>query len=271
MGYYYIEPAVITDLKLIDYIVNSDDFVAKSYVVDNPLLTDKQRKILSNDASVDVRRELAKSAGLSQELLKTLSKDKVEEVRLASLCNPLTTVEDLEEALLNTKISAEGKAQISRSDNAVRSFKIFSYLWDSSKQFPRLLIYSLNYALWQNTTVVDENIFPYVHGELQNDKYSNSIREAYAEAHMLALPEILDSMKDDPHRPIINAISRNGRAWPATHEYLAGKHKTSLIRTNIATVTQDNDLLNKIYHGTKSKDIRSYVEDNPIFVLQEVK
>lgn len=84
----------------------------------------------------------------------------------------------------------------------------------------------------------------------------------------IALPEILDDLRDDPYRPVINAIARNSSAWSSTHEYLATKHKSSEIRTSIAMVTRDNVLLNKIYHGTKSKEIRYWVEANPVFISE---
>lgn len=41
---------------------------------------------------------------------------------------------------------------------------------------------------------------------------------------------------------------------------------TAGIRTSIAMVTEDSDLLNKIYFGTKSKEIRYWVECNPMFL-----
>ena len=79
-------------------------------------------------------------------------------------------------------------------------------------------------------------------------------------------PEILDSLKDDPHRPVINAIARNSSALVSTHEYLIDNHKSSGIRTSIAMVTENSYLLNKIYFGTKSKEIRYWVECNPRFL-----
>jgi 23S rRNA U2552 (ribose-2'-O)-methylase RlmE/FtsJ len=128
------------------------------------------------------------------------------------------------------------------------------------------LINTLNFAVRDVPHLVDSRIFAIINDEILSGNASNAVREVYAGSYAVVSPEILDGLKDDPYRPVINAIARNSSALASTHEYLINKHKSSGIRISIAMVTENNDLLNKIYHGTKSAEIRCSVECNPAFV-----
>jgi hypothetical protein len=233
--------------------------------VDNHNLTEPEQMALADDESVNVRIELAKSRRVTSNVLHLLRLDKSDIVRVHALCNPLTDHSHFIDAVLNDKFSVTAKRLICENFAAVESLEVFEFLWKTVKHAPALLMSTLHGATY-TMMVIDSKILPFVHSQILSGEAPNAVRETYAGSANIALPEILDGLRDDPSRPVINAIARNSSAWPSTHEYLATKHKSSEIRTSIAMVTRDNVLLNKIYHGTKSKEIRYWVEANPVFI-----
>jgi hypothetical protein len=254
-----------SDRALISAVVASDDEVAKAYVVDNPRLTDAEMMILANDSDLIVRQELAK-VKVSPDALHRLRTDRAESVRVLALCNPLTDYADFVSSVINDKFSVASKRAFCSDIRAVGNLDVFEFLWGTFKGSAPALIDLLNHAVRIASPVIDSRIFGFVNAEIVGGNVSNTVRESYAGSNGVALPEILDEWKDDPCRPVINAIARNASAWPSTHEYLVDKHKSSGIRISIAMVTEDSGLLNKIYHGTKSEEIRYWVRANPKFI-----
>lgn len=258
------------DLGLIMSVVSGDDEVAKAYVVDNASLTDAQMLSLAVDEDIVVRRELAKSKHLSAEVIALLCLDKVDIVRAYVLCNPLTDFSVFKAAVLAGKFSVATKKMLCSDLRAVSDIEVFKFLWETVRGAQQILMNTLHVAATYHVLpVIDSKVIAFAHEEILSGEASNAVREVYAGSAGLARPEILDGLKDDSCRPVINAIARNSASWVSTHEYLATKHRSSDIRTSIAMVTEDNDLLNKMYHGTKSKDIRFWVEANPAFVNKE--
>jgi hypothetical protein len=257
---------VTSDRTLISGVVNGNDEVAKAYVVDNPRLTEAEMLTLANDADIVVRRELANVGHLSTAALHMLCMDKAEIVRVHALLNPLTHFSDFMCAVLAGKFSVTSKRLFCSHFRAVGHIEVFEHLWNTVKGAQPILINTLNFAVRDVPQLVDSRVFAVIHDEMLSGQASNAVREMYAGSYAVVSPEVLDGLKDDPCRPVINAIARNSSAWSSTHEYLINNHKSSGIRISIAMVTDNNDLLNMIYHGTKSAEIRYWVECNPTFV-----
>lgn len=265
----YLMSLVNTDDRgLIGRVVAGDDEVAKAYVVDNPRLTDEQMMTLANDDYIVVRQELAKASHLSPDALYRLRTNTAESVRVNALCNPLTDYAVYATSVLTNHFSVASKRFFCSDIRAVGSLEVFEYLWRNVKNAGPSLIDNLNHAVRIGSPLIDSRIFDLINDEISSGKASNAVREAYAGSDGVVSPEILDGLKDDPFRPVINAIARNSSALVSTHEYLIDNHKSSGIRSSIAMVTGDSYLLNKIYLGTKSKDIRYWVESNPMFLSE---
>ena len=253
------------DQSIINTVITGMDESAKRHLAGNPYLSYVQMETLAHDADIEVRSRMARSRCLPPDLLKNLSKDKKEIVRATALCNPLTSFSDFKENVITSKFSAEAKTLICEDVRVLEDFELFEYLWQKIKGSQPILINTLEAYRRSFPADIHPEISSFIHHEIMGGQASNSTREAYAEAVYVALPEILDTLKTDPYRPVINAIARNGSAWVTTHEYLVDNHKSSGIRITISAVTNDNQLLNKIYHGTKSQEIRFWVEQNPAF------
>lgn len=265
---FYADLYAIRDQHIIDQVIAGDDKHARAHLASNPFLSYESMEALSKDKNSDVRLKLAESHHLPPAILQVLSHDNTEAVRASAISNPLTCFSDFKQAVIGSKFNTWAKTIICSDLRVTEDVEIFEYLWENIKGSQPTLIEALDYAQRQSHPGIDNRVPLLIHDELRTANPSNATREAYAGAVYVALPEILDQLKDDPHRPVINAIARNGSAWVSTHEYLISQHKSSGIRTTIVAVTEDNDLLNKIYHGTKSKDIRYWVEQNSHFVLK---
>ena len=117
-------------------------------------------------------------------------------------------------------------------------------------------------SLLYSLSKVDERVFSLINSTILN--CSNDVREEYARAFW-ADSRVLDQMKDDKHRPVINSLSENPFIDFKTAEYLILKHKTPSIRISIANHARDNELLQIIWESTKSDQIRKAVSNNPHF------
>lgn len=253
------------DLDLISRIVESDDR-AKGPVTKNPRLFHHQMVKLANDKSAYVRRELAMVSHIPPDVLQLLCTDEVEHVRVRALCNPLTDLAYYSEAILTGNFSTASKKDFCWDYRVGENFEVFKFFWKSVKGIKPILIRTLDGAKRYSLPNIDDEVFSLVHDEIRRGSISKKVREAYTGADKLALPELLDSLKDDSHYPVIYNISLNSAAWVSTHEYLIDTYPTAEIQIAVARVTRDNDLLNKIYQGTQDKEIRYWVGGNPVFV-----
>lgn len=252
---------------LIKLVIESDDEMAKDNLAYNSNLTPAEMIALVKSGSKEARGSIARSEVIPLELLLQLTEDKVESVRVEALGNPLTNSQLFTDAIMHGVFSLSSKKQLCRSSNAVTRFEVFEFLWLNIKGAPEKLIHTLEMATFQEQANIDAHIIDFIHGEIQKGDADKAAREAYAGNWRVSTPELLDQMKDDEHRPVINGIAQNQRAWVSTHEYLLAKHKSIGIRYGIARATSDNPLLNKIYHGTKNEKIREEVQRNPSFNL----
>lgn len=89
-----------------------------------------------------------------------------------------------------------------------------------------------------------------------------------AKAEYLELPLVADDHWDPlaNDRQLVNVVVRNPFLPDYTAKMLADRHKTPSVRIAIAHNTADNGILNGIWHGTKSEDIRKAVQENAAFV-----
>lgn len=256
------------DAKFIATVISKKNAEANYYLAENPHLTKEQVDYLSREIDTGTRGRIAKRDDLTTEILQTFYRDTDDHVRFSAICNPLTPFKIYKDYVLNGKLTGIISFWLVCNDRCVEASDVFQFLWDTYKSERGWLIRTANKALREKRSI-DAGCVYLIHNEIEKGKPSIKVREAYAEASHLAIPKILDELKKDPARPVVNAVAKNSAAWGSTHEYLVNNHKTPAIRISVATVTKDNDLLNKIYHGTKSKDIRDSVVKNPIFIEQK--
>lgn len=250
----------------IEQALNTGNESARVCLLDNPNLSKEQWERLSKDPSVDVRMRVAKHKHIPKEFLINLYYDTDEDVRVGAFTNPLTEFSVYKDAVMNEKFSSYSKMILSWELRVVEDVEVFEFLWTTTKNLHTDLIRTLGKAYYMEYPNIDPECVRLINDEIRHGKPSATLREAYASNPNIATPEMLDRLKDDTSRPVVNAVAGNSSAWVSTHDYLAGHHKTPAIRISIARVTNNNELLNKIYHGTKSKDIRERVEKNPAFI-----
>lgn len=97
-----------------------------------------------------------------------------------------------------------------------------------------------------------------------------NVRASYARARW-ADPDTLDSLKNDKVRDVINNLALNPFLLDKTAEYLIDNHKSPGIRKGLAQTTKSFNILNKIYHSTKSEHILKAVMNNPLSKTGGVK
>lgn len=253
------------DISFIEKVIAQGNEYAKEYLLWNPNLSEDNLRALGKDTSFHVRRALAKRSDIPLDVLDALLADPDQEIRTYALCNPRTDFSYYKNAIMNGTFSLDDKDTICRSNKALESVEVFHYLWTTVKHSHVTLTHNLSWVDEDKNLKIDPECVHVIHDAIRSGKATNTLREAYAAASF-ALPEILDDLKDDKSRPVINAVARNKSAWVSTHEHLVASHKTPAIRISVAGATKDNTLLNKIYHNTKSKEIREAVERNPVFV-----
>lgn len=151
----------------------------------------------------------------------------------------------------------------------VTALETFESSWKKSKSARRRLIESIDLTVSTGIPGIDGRILSFIDREIPAQ--DNGTRLAYANSRSISNPAVLDRMKADRHRPVINAIAGNPRAWLSTHEHLVASHKTPAIRIAVAGATTDAALLSSIHAGTKSAQILEAVEANPAFVLSELQ
>lgn len=251
-----------------EVIANIDDngLEAKLFLVmRNRNLTEDNLRVLAKDENLHVRAAVAQHNNTPVDVLDRFLTEESERVRVQVLWNPQTSMEVFAKAVLRGKFSNSNRIGFCSNDKAVRNFEVFDFLWNTVRGSHVRLVENLNYAVQEKHEVIDPRILHVVHETVRKENVSKTLKESYAGA-VIALPEILDDWKDDPYRPVINAIARNSSAWVSTHDYLVTKHKTAVLRVAVAGATKNYALLNKIHQGTKSETIRAWVERNPAFV-----
>lgn len=253
------------DSSFIDKVISQGNETAKEYLARNPHLSENHVRTLASEPSFYIRKEISKRPDVPRDVLNAMLSDQIEEIRIYALCSPGTDFAHYKNTVMNEKFSLNSKDDLCRHNRALEDVEVFHFLWTTVKHSHVTLTHNLSWVDKAKNIKIDPECANVIHDEIRNGKTTNTLREAYAGADF-ALPEILDALKDDPSRPVINAVARNKAAWVSTHEHLVASHKTPAIHISVAYATTDNDLLNKIYHGTKSKDIREVVEKNPVFV-----
>lgn len=247
-------------------IILGSDMWAKKILLQNPSLTSDEMLLLAKDSFAEIREMLAKRKNITEEALKLLRQDANDYVRVSALSNPLTPLPVFIEGVLGRKFPVAVKKELAWNVRAVESAKVFESLWALRSVRP-LLVASLDKAIEQSSPV-DAKVPSFIHEEVRSSEASDMFKLWYASAENVARPEILDLLKDSPIKGMASRIAHNRSAWVSTHEYLVEHYgKVGNVRYSVASVTEDNRLLNKIYHGTRSKSIRDCVSRNPVFGL----
>ncbi|MCC3299416.1 hypothetical protein [Arthrobacter caoxuetaonis] len=228
----------------------------------NEHLSPQDFDVLARDPDDDVREAVAGRRAIPAATLSLLAADPSERVRAQAIGNRTADPQAFAAAVLGGKFSSRAISTLCDSLHAASDTAVFEYLWSKKKSERGHLLRKLHTAATEGFPL-DPRIPAFVAAEIQDQ--ANGVREVYAMIPEICDPAALDRMKDDTHRPVINAIAGNPKAWVSTHEYLAGKHKTPAVRISIAKATTDAALLGRIHAGTKSAQIHAAVEANPAF------
>lgn len=269
---YVAGPRSTNDRAVINKALNSSDGYLLSQIANNPHLTVDDVIRISNEHP-EVNADLARRNDCPISLLEDFLSDKDEYVRVMSLANNQTPLDKFTEAVVNGTYALKGRkykpsslSVLSQYEILCMSFEAFEFLWLNAKSERENLIRSVEYGVtdFLNGSLQDTRFSDLVASTILSD--TNRTRDYYAGSYYITDPAVLDLMKDDKYREVINSIAQNKKAWVSTHDYLVSKHKSPGIRTSVASVTKDNALLNKIYRSTKSAGIRDAVVANPVFV-----
>ncbi|MCC3292896.1 hypothetical protein [Arthrobacter sp. zg-Y1110] len=247
--------------------MTAGDDHTKQRLASNANLTAGDIAALARENDESTRGLIAERDDVPDDLLARLAQDSSGIVRAKALANAKTDAETFAAAVHGQQLPANAVWYLARSVHAVAERKLFEAIWRMSKPSRYWLLTNFNDSLRDGRPDTDPGIAAFIDQEILGE--NNDLRRAYAMSESSSNPAVLDKMKDDRHRPVINAVAGNPRAWLSTHEHLAASHKTPAIRIAVAGATTSNDLLNSIYAGTKSEQIRKAVEANPAFVRTE--
>ena len=109
---------------------------------------------------------------------------------------------------------------------------------------------------------VDQKVFDVIESTILDSTVDD--RAYYARAWW-ANPDMLNKLKDDPSREVINKLVDNPFLPDDVALYLVAKHKSPSIRISIAKWSNSLTVLNTIFNGTQSEQIRNAVLENPLF------
>lgn len=139
------------------------------------------------------------------------------------------------------------------------SYKDLEFPENSTFAIRRLLMAEHNRNFVLNT--VHPDIIAFINNNILNE--STRDRESYAR-EVWADPAVLDVLKTDKSRSVINNVILNPFIWDSTAEYLIDNHKTPKIRYELARSTRSLHVLEKIYNSTKNPEIHKAILDNPL-------
>lgn len=219
----------------------------------------------SNEPDEKVKMGIAKKENLAPELLDEFLTDPNDEVRFHALCNPNTKFSVYKHAVLTSELSNKLKWILVEDTRMTTDAEVFRFLWENVPKRHLTMTNMLDFAYRRGIPGVDPDCVDIVNNAIINDDIKENLKEMYAKSHEVSTPEVLDTLKDDTSQAVITAISANPSASVETHRYLLNKHKSITIKTNIARVTQDNDLLNELHRKTSSKKLREQIEANENF------
>lgn len=242
----------------------ASDNYTRSRLRSNDNLTEADIRSLAQDDNESTRGSIAKRSDVPDDLLAQLAKDPSVDVKARALANPKMDAGIFAAAVLGQKFHGTALLHLTGSIHVATKLELFEALWAKSKQTHWWLVRRFDDAVEYRRPSTDMRISALIDREIMGQ--TNDTREVYARSQSISSPSILDQMKDDRHRPVVNAVAGNPRAWVSTHEHLVTSHKSPSIRISVAGATTDNDLLNSIYRSTKSEQIRKAVEKNPAFV-----
>jgi hypothetical protein len=110
--------------------------------------------------------------------------------------------------------------------------------------------------------IIDPQILEDVYASIMGE--NNESRELYA-GSVLVHDNHWVPLLNDKNRTVINNIARNSLIPLEVAEVMITRHKTPMIREQIAKYTDNEQLLQTIFNSTSSEGIRKAVTENPFF------
>lgn len=114
-------------------------------------------------------------------------------------------------------------------------------------------------------SIMDPKVIDFIHENILD--CSGPQRALYSGSRIVR-SDHWEKLAKDSNRTVLNNVAENPQLPSSVAEEIIASHKTPLLRESIAKNSVDNDLLNKIWNGTKSVSIRKVVEMNPMFTIQ---
>lgn len=260
---------LLKDRSAIHFVITSGSDTTKQYLTDNPYVTMQDLEALVANSGPSVRASIARleqhDNPAFKSLLEELTRDRDKMVRDFAICNPLSDFALFRETVLSGKVSVRNAKLYMCSAHSTRNLEVFKYLWRNYTYSANALLVALETAL-NKQGVIDGGILDFVHYSIL--VAPNKVREEYAGSFAVSVPDVLDKLKDDTYKPVVTALTLNKMLLPSTQRYLLNKYRSSSIWVNIAYWTEDSQVLNQIYVGTRSSGVRDAVRKNPAFILQ---
>lgn len=256
----------LSERKTVAAILDGGDVHDQIDMIHRYDMTGPEYERLADSKFAAARENLARYETTPNVLLK-LTADKNSKVKATALANESIDFSVLKKCVMRETFKPSYARIFASNALFGTDLDLFVHTWNTYPNSHFELLYALN-----RTALIDGDKSPHMHDprilafiEPLIPHEDKKARAEYASSVAYANPAVLDQLKEDRFREVINNVACNGRAWPSTHEFLVDHHKTTWIRQWIATVSRDNNLLNKIHKGTTSVDIRGAVERNTYF------
>lgn len=216
-----------------------------------------------NHSGYHTRSDMIRNNRVSIDFLYKFKKEAILKKDLRSinlLCQfKIMNLDEFKEFFLNNDFYDSAMTVLVYNPFIIQDFESFKKIWMNKAVRDRVFAHFKkidNLIHDENTNNIDSQVLimnpnneisDFIHKEVRENKVSNQEKEIYASLKCIANPDVLDLLKNESYRPIINKIALNPKAYLKTHRYLIKKYNSPRIRESIASITTDSKLLKLIY------------------------
>lgn len=245
------------------------------YMVSNRYLNKEELTHIFINGAEYVKDYAMKRMTFSDDLMKKLAKESLEDLKKNELVfffrsKGFISDDEMKEFYKNLEINRTNFFYQFEELVKFNNYELFKKFWEAKKHRSDLLSEFVNKFRLHNIKPGDQELSEdiqklvkqtYYDGEMNKLQISN-----YAQMQTGLDYEIYRMLSEEDNREVINNLASNPSLPLEIQWEFADKYKTPYIRENIARLTKDIFLLDRIYKNTKSKSIREAVEKNPVFM-----
>lgn len=252
------------DRKIIDEVIASGHWSTRDLLAKNPHLTSEDIVKLSETLEINYGT-LFRHPNAPLDLLDIYLHHPNDKLKAVTLLHESVPFEIFYDAVMYGSYLSKkefGKRDmdtLSSSEYVANSLELFQRFWEE----PDFRAYLVQRASNTRRVPIDPHIKTFLASRILREV--NSVRIAYCQSENLADPAVLDLLKDDKSRAIINAIAANPVALPMTHGYLLDHYPSSSIKISIAKASRDKGILDRIYNGSSGAATIKALKSNPSF------